>query len=88
MIGKRILTVLGAMILGAGLIVSPAQAKCVKSCRHGILSTFHNCKKVQCPKGKSGKACRSACVQAKNASLTTCHAATPPACSPSGAFVD
>jgi len=86
---KRILMVVAAAALAAGLMASPAHAKpkCSKSCHQTIISTFHSCKK-SCPKKKAGLDCRRACVDTKNAAVTKCHAATAPACSPSGAFVE
>jgi hypothetical protein len=87
MIAKRILTVLGAVILGAGLIVSPAQAKCVKACKSSITNEFKSCKSG-CAKGKAGKSCKATCRSTRTSEKKACRAATAPACSPSGAFVD
>ena len=92
MIGKRVLAALAAVVFGAGLMVSPALAKCGKDCKHAIISEFHMCKAACPPTHKA--ACAKACRTEKNGDLKSCKAATnptPPGCgeaSPSGAFLD
>jgi hypothetical protein len=81
-----------ALVLGASLIAfpAPAGAKCAKDCKTQIAHEARTCK-TSCAKGKAGKACRTACIEAKRNDTTRCkHASnpTPPGCSPSGAFVD
>lgn len=87
MIGKKLLAAFGVALLGAGLMGVPALAKCNRTCRSQIATALRDCKKT-CAKGKAGKACRKTCNTTKTASITKCRKATPPACSPSGAFLD
>ena len=90
MIEKKLLAVLGVVLVGAGLMSSPALGKCPKACKTQLSAELKSCKSA-CTKGKTGKPCRKACKQAKRASARKCKAATsptPPACSPSGAFLD
>jgi len=90
MIGNRLFAAVGVALLGAGLMSVPALAKCPKACKTQFKSEFKSCK-TACPKRKAGKDCRKACRDTKKASVTACKAATsptPPACSPSGAFLD
>ena len=70
------------LVLGAGLMASPAQAKCGRDCKRALKAEFKACK-TTCAKGKAGKACRTACVQAKRAAKARCKLAsnpTPPDC--------
>ena len=90
MIEKKLLAMLGVALIGVGLMGSPALAKCPKDCKAQFRAELKSCKST-CSKGKTGKPCRLACKQAKRASAMKCKAATsptPPACSPSGAFLD
>ena len=90
MIEKKLLGMLGVAVIGVGLMGSPALAKCPHACKKQFRVALHSCKST-CSKGKTGKPCRQACTQAKKASAMKCKAATsptPPACSPSGAFLD
>jgi len=85
-----IVALLVAGLMGGAFVVSPAHAKCVKSCKQGFISEFHLCKKA-C-KGLTGaekKQCKKDCVTTKQGEFAACKAATTPgACSPSGAFID
>jgi len=87
MIAKKALTALGVVVFGAGLMVSPVQAKCVRACRQSLHSTFVSCKGACAPK-KAGKACRATCRSDSVAARKKCNKATPPACSASGAFIE
>ncbi|HYR95981.1 MAG TPA: hypothetical protein VEM57_04555 [Candidatus Binatus sp.] len=90
MIGRKTLAWFAAIVFGAGLMVSPALAKCSKECKAQLRTEFKNCK-AACPKGKPGKTCRTDCKTDKKEDAAKCKAATnptPPGCSPSGAFVD
>ncbi len=80
----------GALVLGGGMVGSPALAKCPKACKQQITGTFKSCKSA-CAKGKAGKDCRTTCKTAFKAAKTKCKSGTnptPPGCSPSGAFLD
>jgi len=87
MIAKKVLLAFGVVMFGAGLMVSPVQAKCSKDCNKSLHSTFAACKSL-CDKGKAGKSCKGDCIGAFRGGKANCRAATPPACSASGAFVD
>jgi hypothetical protein len=87
MIRNKLFAAVGVALLGAGLMSVPALAKCTKACHKQFNSELKSCK-TACPKGKTGKDCRKACRDARKASVTKCKAATSPACSPSGAFLD
>jgi hypothetical protein len=90
MIGRKGLASFAAIVLGAGLMVSPALAKCSHDCKTQLHAEYKACK-AACPKGKAGKTCRADCRTDKKEDAAKCKAATnptPPGCSPSGAFVD
>ena len=81
---------LAAVVLGAGLLVSQAHAKCPRGCKAQIRTEFKTCK-AACPKGKAGSDCKKACKTTRKDETARCKAATnptPPTCSASGAFVD
>ena len=92
MIRKTILATLASAVLGFGLLVAPAQAKCTKDCRSTINTNFKTCKSA-CASltGTDKKTCKRTCKTARTSARTTCKAATsptPPNCSASPAFVD
>jgi hypothetical protein len=90
MVRKKVLTAAAAVVLGVGLTVSPALAKCGKDCKSTLVTEFHTCK-AACATGKAGKDCRKACKTDFHADKKACKQATnptPPGCSPSGAFLD
>ena len=90
MIGKRAITALAVAIFGAGLMVSPALAKCGRDCRKALKADFKACK-ATCTKGRSGRVCKATCISEFKGAKTKCRTAAhpvPPACSPSGAFID
>src|SRR2546425_7986591 len=69
-------------LIAAGLVGSPALAKCGKDCKQLIATEFKACKSA-CPERRAGKACRKACRHEKKASGKACKAATsptPPGC--------
>jgi hypothetical protein len=85
MIRKKLLAVVGVMVLGAGLMASPAVAKkkCKKLCKDNIAT----CKAENCaslPKGK--RKCNRTC---KHDEIALCKSRPDTTtCSPSGAFLD
>ena len=77
---------IAALALAASLVPSPSFARCTKDCKRSINSAYKSCK-AACDKGRTGRDCRKACRDDKKTSQRACKSATPPACSPSGAFV-
>lgn len=70
------------LAFGAGLMGSPALARCGRDCTRAIAVEFKACK-VPCPKGRAGKACKTTCKDEKKADTAACKAATnptPPGC--------
>src|SRR6266699_165456 len=64
-------------LIAAGLVGSPALAKCGKDCKQLIATEFKACKSA-CPRRRAGKACRKACRHEKKAKGRACKAATSP----------
>jgi hypothetical protein len=90
MIRKHALAALATVVLGTGLMASPALAKCKGDCRKLLAHEMKACK-VACGRGKANNLCRKGCVAAHLSGLRACKAAanpTPPGCSPSGAFLE
>ena len=92
MIRKTVLATLASAVLGVGLLVAPAQAKCPKDCKQTINTNFKTCKSA-CASltGADKRTCKKTCKTARHDARTTCSAATsptPPNCSASPAFVD
>lgn len=95
MIPKKGLTLLAAVVMGASLMASPAEAKCSKECKTQIKEAFQACVD-ECKTlatGKEKRTCKKTfCKPAKKSQGGKCKAATaptPPSCgSPSGAFLD
>jgi len=77
---------LAVLMLGAGMTPSLALAKCAKDCKKQFSTELKTCKSA-CTKGKTGRTCRDACRTTAKAEKVTCKHATPPSCSPSGAFL-
>jgi hypothetical protein len=78
----RTLAILAALVVGAVLVASPAEAKCPKPCTHLIVGLSKTCK-TGCPKKKAGKSCRSTCAHDLTANKLACKRApnpTPPDC--------
>jgi len=70
------------LLLAAGLLPVPAQAKCKKDCLQTINKNFRTCKSA-CPKHKAGKTCRAGCSSQLKNDQKTCRKATnptPPTC--------
>ena len=93
--GTRFMAALAAVAFGAGLMASPAAAKCSKECKIQIKDEFKAT--VQACKALPGKKKdKKICIKifakpAKKTASQKCKAnsGTPPSCgSPSGAFVD
>src|SRR5438094_3867314 len=64
-------------LIAAGLVGSPALAKCGKDCKQLIATEFKACTSA-CRRRRAGKACRKACRHEKKANAKTCKAATSP----------
>jgi hypothetical protein len=76
------LIVLAGLISGAGLLGSPAWARCPRACRASINAAHRTCSAACVPAGPS-RECRSACKLERRAENVTCKAAvtpTPPGC--------
>jgi len=82
MIAKKVLVAFGVVMFGAGLMVSPVQARCSKDCNRSLHGTFVGCRSL-CDKGKAGKSCKGDCISAFRGAKANCRGATPPACSSS-----
>src|SRR2546425_1117346 len=70
---------LAMLLVGAGLIASPALAKCRSDCRKQIVAEAKACKSA-CGKDK---VCKKACKEEKKSDVAACKAATnptPPGC--------
>src|SRR5438876_2174961 len=64
-------------LIAAGLVGSPALAKCGKDCKQLIATEFKACKSA-CRRRRAGKACRKTCTHEKKANGKACKAATSP----------
>ena len=76
------LIVLAGLISGAGLLGSPAWARCPRACSASITAANRTCTAACVPPGP-GRECRSACKAERRAEKVTCRAAvmpTPPGC--------
>ena len=85
MIGKKLLALFGVLVLGAGLVASPAVAKkkCKKLCHDNIAACrLAECKPLPNHRKKCNRTCKSTIIQLCKSRPTTTT------CSPSGAFLD
>ena len=76
------LIVLAGLMSGAGLLDSPAWARCPNACRASLSATNRTCRAACIPAGP-GRECRSSCTAERQAEKATCRAAvtpTPPGC--------
>ena len=76
------LVVLAALMSGAGLLGSPAWARCPGACLLSFRAANRTCRAACVPSGP-GRDCRSACKAVRRTEKATCRAAvtpTPPGC--------